>query len=527
MAGSAGKLVGIDLGTTFSAIATLDDRGQAVTLPNRDGEMLTPSAVLIEEGGAVVGQAGLDVELEHPDQVATLIKRRMGHPTFGRLVHGREFRPETLSAIILRKLVSDAELRIGPVRKAVITVPAYFDDTRRKATKDAGRIAGLDVLDILDEPTAAALAYSFQPKPGVKELNPDLVLPDQQQTVLVYDLGGGTFDVTLVRLSQKRFEALAIEGDVRLGGKDWDDRIVDYVATQFQRQHGEDPRTDPQSLATLTAAAERAKRTLSKLSQASVTCTHAGKMLTVPLSRAEFEAQTRDLLTRTRLTAQQVLRQAGVGWDKVDRVLLVGGSTHMPMTKQMLQEISGKQPDNSLAVSEVVARGAAIHAGIAAARGGGEDGLVLEADVRAALGDVVEINVNSHSLGIEVKHQQERVNDVLIPKNTQLPTAASRVYRTVVENQPRVRVKVLQGEAHQADACISIGECWIEDLPSHLPRHSPVQVRCGCGSDGLIDVMALDMTSGKIVRAEMHRSSGLSEEEIAREAAWVQGLRIQ
>jgi len=526
MAEGAGKLVGIDLGTTFSAISTLDDHGLPVTLPNRDGEMLTPSAVYIHEGNAVVGQAALDVSLEHPDKVATLIKRRIGHPTYGKEVSGREFRPETLSAIILRKLVQDAELRIGPISKAVITVPAYFDDTRRKATKDAGRIAGLDVLDILDEPTAAALAYSFQPPHGTLELVPDRILPNQERVVLVYDLGGGTFDVTLVRLSQRRFETLAIEGDVRLGGKDWDDRVIEHVANQFQQQHGMDPRSDPQSLAALGAAAERAKRTLSKLPQASVTCTHAGKVLTVSISRAEFETLTRDLLMRTRLTTQQVLRQSGVGWDKVDRVLLVGGSTHMPMTGQMLQEISGKAADNSLAVSEVVARGAAIHAGIVASRSE-ETGLMLDAEVRATLGQVIEINVNSHSLGIEVKQQDERINDILIRKNTQLPTAASRVYRTVVENQPRVRVKVLQGEAHQADACISIGECWIEGLPPNLPKFSPVQVRCGVGSNGLIDVMALDMTSGKMARTEIHRSSGLEDAEIASEAEWVRGLRIQ
>jgi molecular chaperone DnaK len=526
MSEGAGKLVGIDLGTTFSAIATLDDRGQPVTLPNRDGEMLTPSAVFLDDGNAVVGQAALDVALEQPDKVATLIKRRMGHPTYGREVSGREFRPETLSAIILRKLAQDATLRIGPVSKAVITVPAYFDDTRRKATKDAGRIAGLDVLDILDEPTAAALAYSFQPPRSTGELNPDHILPGEERTVLVYDLGGGTFDVTVVRLTQRRFETLAIEGDVRLGGKDWDDRIMDYVATQFQERHGDDPRTDPQSYAALAAASERAKRTLSKLPQTSVTCTHRGNVLTVPLTRADFETMTRDLLARTRLTTQQLLRQAALGWDRIDRVLLVGGSTHMAMTGQMLQEISGKRPDNSLAVSEVVARGAAIHAGIVASRGE-ETGLMLDADVREALGQVVEINVNSHSLGIEVKHNQERLNDILIRKNTQLPTAASRVYRTVVENQPRVRVKVLQGEAHQADACISIGECWIDNLPAHLPKYSPIQVRCGVGSDGLIDVMALDMTSGKMARAEIHRSIGLTEEEIAREAAWVRSLNIQ
>jgi molecular chaperone DnaK len=518
-----GKLVGIDLGTTYSAIATLDEHGQALTLPNRDGEMLTPSVVYLDGDSAVVGQAARDVMLETPEKVASLMKRRMGHSRYGRPVSGREFRPETLSAIVLRKLVQDAEQRIGPISRAVITVPAYFDDTRRKATKDAGRIAGLDVLDIIDEPTAAALTYSFQPRPGTSG---ELCLPDQQQTVLVYDLGGGTFDVTLVKLSRRRFEALAIEGDVRLGGKDWDDRLVDHVATQFVKQYGTDPRGDPIALAALASAAERAKRTLSKLPQTTVTCTHAGKVLCVPITRAEFEAMTRDLLTRTRLTCQQVLRQAGIGWDKVDRLLMVGGSTHMPMTGKMLQDISGKTPDNSQAVSEVVARGAALHAGIVASRQTKLDGEV-SGKVREDLGQIIEINVNAHSLGIEVKHNDEKINDVLIAKNTQLPTAESRVYRTVVENQPKVRVKVLQGEAQQADACILIGECWIDELPANLPKGSPVQVRCQCGSDGLIDVMALDMTSGKMARAELHRSTGLSAEEIGKLQDWVKSLDIQ
>jgi molecular chaperone DnaK len=523
---ATGNLVGIDLGTTFSAISTLDDRGQPITLPNSDGEMLTPSAVLLDEGSAVVGQSALDVALEQPDKVATLIKRRMGYPTLGHPVAGRDFRPETLSAIILRKLVHDAERRIGPIAKAVITVPAYFDDSRRKATKDAGRIAGLDVLDILDEPTAAALAYSFQPPRGGPETMLRSGLPDEERTVLVYDLGGGTFDVTLVRLSRNRFQALAIEGDVRLGGKDWDDRIVDHVASRFMNQHGLDPRSDPISVVALGSSAERAKRTLSKLTQTTINCMHGGKVLSVPLTRAEFEALTRDLLIRTRMTTQQVLRQAGMTWEQVDRVLLVGGSTHMPMTGQMLAELTGKPPDDSLAVSEVVARGAALHAGIVAAHRGETEG-VMSAGVRDTLGDVVEISVNSHSFGIEVKQQLERINDVLIPKNTMLPTAASRVYRTVVENQQRVRVKVLQGDATQAESCIQVGECWIEELPPNLPWKAPIQVRCGVGSDGLIDVMALDMTSGAMARATIHRSSGLEDKELAREAAWVSSLRIQ
>lgn len=514
----AGKLVGIDLGTTFSAIATLDDRGQPQTLPNRDGDMLLPSAVLLEDDTtAIVGQPALDVALERPDHVATLIKRHMGLTSYGRPVAGREFRPETLSAIILRKLVQDAELRLGPINQAVITVPAYFDDTRRKATQDAGRIAGLDVIDIIDEPTAAALAYSFQPGHGLP--------PDLESNVLVYDLGGGTFDVSLVRLSQHRFVTLAIEGDVRLGGKDWDDRIAEYVAQQFIKAHGEDPRTDPQTVAALMSSAERAKRTLSKLNQTTITCTHNGRKLAVSLTRADFESLTRDLLIRTRLTTQQVLRQAALSWEQIDRVLLVGGSTHMPMCGVMLRDLCGREVDDSLAVSEVVARGAAIHAGIVASRQV-EMQSMLDPGAVEALADVVEVNVNAHSLGIEVKREQGRFNDILIPKNTQLPTAASRVYCTLADNQSRVRVKVVQGEAQQADACISIGECWVEGLPPNLPKGSPIQVRCAVGSNGLVEVMALDMTSGKMARTEIHRSSGLSEAEVAREAAWVRQLKI-
>jgi molecular chaperone DnaK len=513
--------VGIDLGTTFSAIAALDERGRPVTLPNRDGEMLTPSAVLFTDDGAVVGQSALDVALEQPDRVATLVKRRMGMPDLGWPVAGRSFRPETLSAIILKKLVQDAEQRIGPATNAVITVPAYFDDTRRKATHDAGRIAGLNVIDILDEPSAAALAYALQKAPGASEGSS---VPEQ--TVLVYDLGGGTFDATLVRLGSQFFQTLAIEGDVRLGGKDWDDRIVDHVAERFVRQFGTDPRENPQSLVLLQTAAERAKRTLSKLPQTTLTCSHAGQVMSVPLTRAEFEELTRDLLTRTRLTVQQLLLQADHSWDRIDRILLVGGSTHMPMTGRMLRDLSGKEPDHSLAVSEVVARGAALHAGIAAARAAApQPGL---SDVaRKDLEQIVEVSVIGHSLGVEVKHRGERISDVVIAKNTQLPASATRTYHTVADGQRRVRVNVLQGEARQAEACIPVGECWIEDLPLDLPAGSPVEVRCGCARNGIVEIAAHDMTSGATARARLERTGGLSEEEIEREAEWVRNFKIE
>lgn len=539
-------MLGIDLGTTFCAVATLDERGRAVTVPNRDGEMLTPSAVYLSDDTAVVGQAALDVNQESPDDVATLIKRRMGYPDFGRPVHGQTLRPETLSAIILKKLAQDATARLGNVGSVVVTVPAYFDDTRRRATQDAGRIAGLDVVDIFDEPCAAALSYAFASGTDA----------DRDRFVLVYDLGGGTFDVTVVRISRKRFQTIAIEGDVRLGGHDWDARIVDFVAENFVKAGGQDPRRDAKAAAQLFAAAERAKRTLSKLPKATITISHGGQSATIPLSRGELETMTRDLLTRTRLTVQQVLKQASLGWDRIDKVLLVGGSTHMPMTRQMLRDLSGQEPEANLAVSEVVARGAALHAGIVESReiamaikkpemlpgadplGPPKPSLLRTADERfverlkraapppEVFDDVVEVQVNAHSLGVEVIADQKRINDILIPKNTQLPASASRVYRTVKAGQRQVRVKILQGEAQQAEACIPVGECWINDLPANLPVQAPVEVTCGCGENGLIAVRAKDLTSGSIVTAELRRTGGLSPAEIEAERKWLAGINV-
>lgn len=510
-------IVGIDLGTTYCAVAHLDDRGRPITVPNREGEILTPSAVyLAEDGSVVVGQAALDMALEQPERVATLMKRRMGLPDFGQTVAGRTFRPETLSAVVLRKLVLDAEAQLGPIRQVVITVPAYFDDSRRKATMDAGRIAGLEVLDILDEPSAAALAYTVQ--------NLATELPaNAPKTVLVYDLGGGTFDVTVVKLGKKRFQVLAIEGDVRLGGRDFDDRVVQYTAEQFQAQYGADPRHDPQSLAMLQAAVERAKRTLSKVASTTVTVAHGGHKLSVPLTREKFDDLTRDLILRTRLTTQQVVQQAGLTWDQVDKVLMVGGSTHIPTTGLMLANLTGKEPDRSLAVSEVVARGAAVHAGIVLARKAREAGQLQD----MPLADVVEVSVNAHSLGVEVRQGDDRLNNKLIPKNTQLPSASSRVYYTLRDNATKVRVRILQGEAPKAAACIPVGDVWVDGLPPDLPKGSPVQVRCEVGANGRIGVMALDMTSGRLAQADIHRTGGLSEAELETEAAWVRGLEVK
>ncbi|MBX3398667.1 MAG: Hsp70 family protein [Gemmataceae bacterium] len=511
------SIVGIDLGTTYSAIATLDDRGRPYTLPNRDGDLLTPSAVyLTANGEAIVGQPALDVMMEHPGDVATLMKRKMGLPEFGRAVGGRQYRPESLSAVVLRKLANDAESQIGPITGAVITVPAYFDDSRRKATMDAGKIAGLNVIDILDEPSAAALAYTIQ------TASTGQIPEGAPKTVIVYDLGGGTFDVTLVQLSKKKFRVLGIEGDVRLGGKDWDDRLVNHVADQFKQQHGTDPRSDEQSMALLHAATERAKRTLSKVENATITCVHDGKRMSVPITREQFETLTRDLLIRTRLTTQQVVASAGLTWDRIDKVLMVGGSTHMPMTAKMLRDLTGRDADRSLAVSEVVARGAAAHAGIVSAKLAN-----LAPQAGSAIADIVEVSVNAHSLGVEIRKGDDRINDKLILKNTQLPAAVSRVYFTNKDGQQKVRVRILQGEANQSAACIPIGDCWVDGLPAGMPKGAPVQVRCGVAANGRIEVMALDMTSGKMAKAEIHRTGGLEDADIQRESEWLKSLRIQ
>ena len=366
---SQANLVGIDLGTTISVIAHLDNKGSAVTIQNKEGDPLTPSVIYIDGNRAVVGKAARRAASVDSSKAAMFVKREMGKPLYSRLVGGRQFRPETLSAIILKKLKQDAEKRIGPVSKAVITVPAFFDDTRRKATEDAGRIAGLDVLEIINEPTAAALSYALEGQLDGSRPEQALEFPNGQLTALVYDLGGGTFDVTVVRLAAKRFDTLATDGAVQLGGKDWDDKIVDWVAQEFKRQHGSDPRTDPQRRDTIATRAEEAKIVLSDMLSAPLECYHQGQELKLELTRGQFEEMTRDLLAQTQIVTDLVVKQqAKLNWPQVDRVLLVGGSTRMPMIKEMLRRATGREPDDSLDADQVVARGAAIYAGIVAAR---------------------------------------------------------------------------------------------------------------------------------------------------------------
>ena len=528
-----GHLVGIDLGTTMSVISHIDGTGRAVSIPNRDGDPLTPSAVYLDGDNAIVGKAAKAAAAHNPNKVATFIKRSMGDPLYSRLIDERQFHPETLSAIILRKLKLDAERRIGPISSAVITVPAFFDDTRRKATIDAGRIAGLDVLDIINEPTSAAIAYCLEGR--LKGDNPieDLDFADTEIKALVYDLGGGTFDVTVVHLGEKLFDTLATDGEVQLGGGDWDNALVDFLAGQFQQQHGYNPGEDADSggqwRKSVSGLAESTKKLLSQLTSAPMECFHQDRVVRTTVSRDQFEQMSRDLLMRTQVVTGFVVRdQACLKWEDLDRVLLVGGSTRMPMVQAMLEKVTGKVPDDSLDPDQVVSHGAAIYAAVRAAQDRTAS-LSIDPVVAKNLDDVVIRDVNSHSLGVEAydRKTNRHVSSILIPKNSKLPFAASRVFYTNKENATAVLVKVLEGEAPEASANIPVGDCRISDLPANLPIKSPIQVRLSYGTNGRVAVMALDMSSGTLAEVNIKRNSGLTKSELRKQAEFVNNLKIQ
>ena len=515
-----GKLVGIDLGTTNSAVCYVDTA-------NEQGDPLTPSVVYLDGNSAVVGKTAKDAAVDAPDKVALFVKREMGAPLYSRTVDGRRFRPETLSAMILRKLKMYGERKIGPVSRAVITVPAYFDDTRRKATEDAGRIAGLEVYDILNEPTAAALSYAVQTQRLSGNRESLLDIPGGAMTAMVFDLGGGTLDVTVVRLESKRFETIATDGEVQLGGKDWDDKIVDYLAYEFRKQFGVNPAADPHRRATLLMQAEKAKVFLSTMNTAPIEVSHAGHSLHATLTRPQFEQMTAQLLERTRMASESVVRkQAKLSWDQIDCVLLVGGSTKMPMVKNMLRKLTGKEPNDSLDADQVVAQGAAVHAAILAAKAG-EGTLPLEESVQKDLNGVVEINVNSHNLGVQANRANKgAVNTVLIPKNTQLPFAYSRIFYLPAPGMTKIQVRVLEGEAELAEHNACIGDLWVTGLPEGLPRKSPIQVRLAYGANGRVSVMALEMTQGKFAQTEIHRGNRLTDDDVRTEAEFVRHLEL-
>jgi molecular chaperone DnaK len=498
-----GPAIGIDLGTTFSAVARLDDTGRPVTVPNAEGDLTTPSIVLFDGDDVVVGKEAAKAMATEAERVADCAKRDMGLREYRHTVDNKTYSPEVLLAYVLKKLRDDTMRQVGPFDKAVVTVPAYFDEVRRKGTQDAGYMAGLEVLDIINEPTAAAVAFGFQQ--GFLNAQGEAHAP---QKVLVYDLGGGTFDVTLMEIKGTDFTALATDGDVQLGGRDWDQRLVDFVSEEFLKAHRHDPRfdprTDPSTAGGLWRECEDAKRALSARKRASINCHFRGESLRLEITRDQFQEMTRDLLDRTQFTVRQVLRAADLDWGAVDRVLLVGGSSRMPMVVDMLRQLSGKEPDASVSPDEAVAHGAALHAGILLAKAQGQPPAFK---IR---------NVNSHSLGVvgtDPATKRKRTA-VLIPRNTALPVKARRVFKTSKDNQESILVQIVEGESPSPEACTPLGTCIIRNLPRGLPARSSIDVEFRYSADGRLAVHVSVAGADRKTQQEIKRDNSLSREQL-------------
>jgi molecular chaperone DnaK len=514
-AGETPVAVGIDLGTTYSVVAHLDLHGRPVSIPNAAGDLLTPSVVLFDEAGPVVGKEAVQAAALEADKVVSCVKREMGAKAYHRPINGESLPPEVISSLILRSLKADAERKLGPVPQAVITVPAYFDEPRRRATMDAGKLAGLEVLDILNEPTAAALAFGYQlgflDRSGQRPA-------DRPLRVLVFDLGGGTFDVTIVEIRGNQFRALATDGDACLGGKDWDEQLIALAAERFMAAGGADPREDPASLQELWTAAEVAKKTLSERPRATLYVNHRGKRLKLEVTREQFEEATAPLLGRTRTTTEIVVRQAGLTWAAIDKILLVGGSTRMPAVPRMIESLSGKPADRSVSADEAVAHGAALYADlllqsrVAETPSGATSG--SRPDARRAGFSIT--NVNSHSLGIVGVDNQTGLkrNLILIPKNTPLPHTVTGVFKTHRPGQPSVAIRIVEGESERPEMCSQVGMCTINGLPSNLPAGWPVQVSYAYEANGRLQVTAQLKGQKTSVTTEFVRDNSLADDDL-------------
>jgi len=497
--------IGIDLGTTHSAIAHLEANGRSVMLRNAEGELLTPSVVLFDDSQITVGTVAKRVAPSEVDRVAVCAKRDMGREFYSKTINGQQVPPVVIQSCILRKLRQDAKATVRGDMKAVITVPAYFDEPRRKATHDAGVMAGWDVLDIVNEPTAAALAFGEQ----LDYLRTDGA-PQETMNVLVYDLGGGTFDVTVIQLAPGDIRTLATDGDVLLGGRDWDERLATHVAEAFQKQHQIDIRKHPSSWTQLLARAEEAKHTLSQRERVKIHADHGGLSSDVPVSRDDFVRLTEDLLERTSFTTRQVLSAAKLEWKDISRLLLVGGSTRMPMVTAMLKEISGLDPERATNPDEAVARGAALFAGYLLADSSDDDA--------GSLGKVKVTDVNSHSLGIQGTTQKDKQprNKIVIPRNTPLPASVTKQFVTQTAGQSSIVVQVLEGEHKDPKLCSAIGRSVLRGLPSHLPKGYPVNIHFEYSANGRLNVLASVPGTDRNLAIELLREGGMTDERLHR-----------
>ena len=506
------KILGIDLGTTNSAMAVMEGSEPEI-LVNAEGDRTTPSVEgFRKDGERVVGKAAKNQAVTNPENTVSSVKRFIGRSydetpeerktvsyklqkgKDGRAVvdiDGKDYTPEEISAMVLQKLKNDAEKQLGgPVTQAVITVPAYFNDAQRQATKDAGKIAGLEVLRIINEPTAAALAY------GLDKTNKD-------EKILVFDLGGGTFDVSILELGDGVFEVAATAGDNHLGGDDWDQRIIDWMADKFKAENGIDLRQDKMALQRLKEAAEKAKMELSSTSQANInlpfiTADASGpKHLDYTLTRAEFERITKDLLDRVKKPVEQALKDAGLKAGDIDEVILVGGSTRMPAVQDIVKKLTGKEPNMSVNPDEVVAMGAAVQGGVLA---GDVEGILL-------------LDVTPLSLGVET---MGGVMTKMIDRNTTIPTRKTEIYSTAADNQTSVEVHVLQGERQMAHDNKTLGKFQLSGIPAARRGVPQIEVTFDIDANGIVNVSAKDLGTGKQQQITISGSTALNDDEVER-----------
>lgn len=507
------KPIGIDLGTTYSAVATINSSGQPEIVRNSDGHAITPSVVLFDNGEAIVGQQAKLQRAAFHEDVVEFVKRQMGneawrfYPTVG-----EPYTPEGISAIILKRLASDASQVLGePVKEVVITVPAYFDDAQRKATKDAGDIAGLEVLSVINEPTAAAVSF------GVEH--------DFSGTVLVYDLGGGTFDVTLLKAHDGNFDIVRTDGDRNLGGFNFDNAIISWIKAEFASLTGEAIEGD-QLEAQLRDRAEQAKHRLSNSEQAPIFVSAAGRNEKLILTRDKFEEITNSLLARTEMLVEDVIDGASVSFTDIDKVLLVGGSTRMPMVVKMLTELTGQTPDQSIHPDEAVAKGAAI---VAALRTGDAAGSSTTPIPVTPSGHTLSISdVVSHGLGVvTVDNVGRKVNSVIVPANSKIPVKKAEVFYTVTANQTELDLQVTEGDEEHLKYVKCLGSSLLK-LQPHPEEGSPIQVTFSCDIDGILHIELADLVDNKYLgEFEIDRAKNLDQDEIKRMREALTNLEVQ